>query len=74
MTENKGIIEYQAGLIPVYNPRQKAQKENILLIGDAAAQVKATTGGGIIQGLTAAECAANSISENISYEKAWREK
>ncbi len=74
ITGNKGIIEYQAGLIPVYNPRQKAQKENILLIGDAAAQVKATTGGGIIQGLTAAECAANSISENISYEKAWRGK
>jgi flavin-dependent dehydrogenase len=55
------IIEYQSGLIPVYNPWQqlKKPKDNIFLIGDAATQVKATTYGGIIYGLHAAAYLAN---------------
>jgi len=51
------IIEYQSGLIPVYDTHQKIQKphEKIFLIGDAAGHVKATTYGGIIYGLHAAD-------------------
>ena len=49
------VIEHQAGLVPVYNPKQQIQKRNILLIGDAATQVKATTGGGVVHGLLAAK-------------------
>ena len=39
----------------------KTKKDNIYLVGDAATQVKATTGGGIIQGLKAAQALTNSI-------------
>jgi digeranylgeranylglycerophospholipid reductase len=51
------VLEDQSGTIPVYDPRQKLRKpgENIFLIGDAATQVKATTYGGIIYGLLAAQ-------------------
>ena len=44
-------------MIPVHDPGQKLRKpgENIFLIGDAATEVKATTYGGIIYGLLAAQ-------------------
>ena len=45
------------------------QKNNVFLVGDAASQVKATTGGGIIQGLTAAKALADCITKNKNYEK-----
>jgi len=41
------------------------EKEEVLLIGDAAGQVKSTTGGGIIFGGNAAIIAARSISDHI---------
>lgn len=47
-------IEYQSGIIPFYDPNLRIQKGNIFLVGDAATQVKATTGGGIIPGMAAA--------------------
>jgi flavin-dependent dehydrogenase len=62
------VIEDQSGLIPVYNPGQKVRKpgESIFLIGDAATQVKATTYGGIIYGLLAAQYLADNPA---TYEK-----
>jgi digeranylgeranylglycerophospholipid reductase len=62
------VIEDQSGLIPVYNPGQKVRKpgEAIFLIGDAATQVKATTYGGIIYGLIAAQYLAEDPS---TYER-----
>jgi len=63
----KGIIEYQGGLIPIYNPKQTIKKNNIYLIGDAASQVKATTGGGIIPSFKAAKALSNAIIKNSSY-------
>jgi len=68
----KNIIEYQAGLIPKYNPSIKAQKDTIYIVGDAASQVKATTGGGIIQGLTASKALSSSITDNKDYDKEFR--
>lgn len=69
------IKEYQAGVIPVYNPKIKTQKGNVFLLGDAATQVKATTYGGIIQGLMAAEELSSSIlSGGFDYEKRWRKR
>ena len=70
--KSKDIIEYQSGLIPRYNPKRKAQKNNVYLVGDAAAQVKATTGGGIIQGLIASKALSDSIINKKSYEISWR--
>ena len=53
-------IAQQGGTIP-YGMMNKVAFNNILLLGDAACQVKATTGGGIIMLLTSAKFAANCI-------------
>ena len=59
------------GTIPVYNKFIKTQYEykdtDILLVGDAAAQVKATTGGGIVMG---GICALQTPFHD--YEKRWK--
>ncbi len=72
--DKKEIIEKQGGLIPIYNPKLKTKKDSIYLVGDAATQVKATTGGGIIQGLKAAKNLADSIINKTNYEKEWRKE
>jgi len=56
------IINQQGGLIP-YGLMNKLAFDNVLLVGDSAGQVKATTGGGIIMLLTAAKYAANCIKK-----------
>ena len=66
------VCECQGGLIPLYDPKLKTEKENIFLVGDAALQVKATTGGGIIQGIMAAKALADAIEKNKSYESEWK--
>ncbi len=53
-------IDQQGGIIP-YGMMNKVAFNNILLLGDAACQVKATTGGGIIMLLTSAKYAASCI-------------
>ncbi|MFP4403225.1 MAG: geranylgeranyl reductase family protein [Candidatus Woesearchaeota archaeon] len=73
LDKNK-ILATQAGLIPIYNPKIKTQKDNFYLVGDSAAQVKATTGGGIIQGLISSKILADCILNKKNYEKQWRKK
>jgi len=63
-------IEMNAGLIPIFNPMLRIQKDNIFLLGDAATQVKASTLGGIIPGLKAAELLTESLSRKKNY--AWQ--
>jgi digeranylgeranylglycerophospholipid reductase len=64
-------------------PLRKSYAERVLVIGEAAGQVKATTGGGIYYGLLAARLAADTISQAFArgcfaattlqrYEQAWR--
>ena len=72
--KNKDIMEKQGGLIPIYNPKLKTKKDRVYLIGDAASQVKATTGGGIIQGLKAAQALTNSIINKRDYQKEWKKE
>ncbi|MCK4669680.1 MAG: NAD(P)/FAD-dependent oxidoreductase [Nanoarchaeota archaeon] len=67
MFPNLDILEYQGGLIPMYKEK-KVQKKNVYLVGDAAMQVKATTGGGVVTGLLAAKALADSIVRKKSYE------
>ena len=64
----KDVIDCQGGLIPVYNRRLKIQKNNVFLVGDAAAQLKATTGGGIVPGLIASKALAKTITSGGSYK------
>ena len=72
-TGKKDILCWESGIIPIYNPRQIIQKNDIYLIGDAATQVKATTGGGIIPSLKAAhtlcDCIINKKNYNAEFNK-----
>lgn len=72
--KKKDITGYQGGVIPKYSPSQITQKSNVYLVGDAACQVKATTGGGIIQAMTAAQALSYSIVEGKDYENEWRKR
>lgn len=68
---SRKIIENQSGVIPLFNPKLTIKKDNIYLLGDAANFVKATTGGGINQGLKAAEILSESM---IKYDKEIKRK
>ncbi|MFH0867677.1 MAG: NAD(P)/FAD-dependent oxidoreductase [Candidatus Woesearchaeota archaeon] len=73
-TGKKEVLCWESGIIPIYNPKQTIQKGNIYLIGDAASQVKATTGGGIIPSLKAAHTLYNSIINNKDYNKEFKKQ
>lgn len=65
-----------SGAIPI-GPPDRVTGERGFLIGDAAAQTKPFTGGGILYGMTAADHAAERIDPEdpgtlTDYEKAWR--
>jgi len=68
------VLEYQGGIIPKYNPKLSTydRKKNVMLLGDAATQVKWTTGGGIIQGLIAAKCVAKAVLTKQNYQTLWK--
>jgi len=51
--------------IPLYRCCGKVRVGNVLLVGDAAAQVKPTTGGGIVMGMAAAKFAGEVLSNNL---------
>ncbi len=77
--ESKVAREFHA-LIPI-RPRARTQKDNILLVGDAAGQAKASTGGGIVFGSRCAKVASDVIAAHLKsgkallgYESAWRKK
>ena len=59
-------IDQQGGIIP-YGSMNKSAFKNVLLLGDAAGQVKATTGGGIVMLLTAVKYASNCVK--LSFEQ-----
>lgn len=71
-------IEHVVGGIPL-GPPPKTAKEGVILVGDAAGQVKPTSGGGIYMGAICAKIAgevAAKASRNETgveeYEKRWR--
>jgi len=66
-----------SGLIPI-GPPDTVTSDRAFLVGDAAAQTKPFTGGGIRYGMTAADHAARTIDPDdpetlADYESAWRE-
>jgi flavin-dependent dehydrogenase len=66
-----------SGLIPIGTPNRVTGSRSFL-IGDAAAQTKPFTGGGILYGMTAADHAAREIDPTEpgtlgDYERSWRE-
>ena len=67
-----------SGAIPV-GPPARVTTDRAFLIGDAAAQTKPFTGGGILYGMAAADIAAEAIDPNdpgtlTQYESRWREE
>lgn len=55
-------IDRQGGIIPLGTMNHVAF-DNVMLLGDSAGQVKATTGGGIVMLLTAAKYAAHAVKK-----------
>ena len=67
-----------SGAIPV-GPPDRVTTDRTFLIGDAAAQTKPFTGGGILYGMTAADIAAATIAPDdpgtlADYESGWRDE
>lgn len=58
-----GCFDEAAGIIPVGPPLSGVCRENVLLVGDAAFHTKATSGGGLMIGLQAAEVCADTVVE-----------
>jgi flavin-dependent dehydrogenase len=58
-------IDYQASMVPMhkfqYSARLTEVRQKVFLIGDAAAQVKVTTVGGVVTGLRGARAVAEAI-------------
>lgn len=64
LLDKQNIEQKIAGVIPL-GPLKKTYSENILLVGDAAAQVKPTSGGGLYPGLLCANHCANVTIEAL---------
>ncbi|MBR0472961.1 MAG: NAD(P)/FAD-dependent oxidoreductase [Methanosphaera sp.] len=62
------IIEKHNGMIPRFNPNKKITQNNTILLGDAAGQVKPTTGGGLISGFNCAEIASKNTNKMLEEE------
>ena len=54
-----------SSLIPIGEPLKSIVKNNVMLVGDAAFQTKATTGGGIILGMQAGKILSESINNHF---------
>jgi len=59
------ILRLYSGSIPL-TPLRRFYSDNVMLVGDAAGQVKPTSGGGIYTGVTAAKLCARSAGEALS--------
>jgi flavin-dependent dehydrogenase len=80
MLSDARFVNGQASMIPL-SSRKITVKDNVALVGDAAGQVKATTGGGIIFGVSCAKILAATIESRITkgaplshYEREWRRR
>jgi len=60
---NVKVLEKNSALIPCGDPLNNITKENYALVGDAAFQTKATTGGGVIFGMNAGNILGDVLSE-----------
>lgn len=74
--EKHRLISKQGGLIPYFSPLISLQRKKGMLtsylVGDAATQVKSTTGGGIIPGMRSGALLSSCLTSGISYNLAFR--
>ena len=66
--DSNKVVHKSGGLIPLFNPQIGPSWKKVYLVGDAAGQVKASTGGGVMTGGLAAKALANAIHEGTPYE------
>jgi len=59
------IVKKYHGVIPANNHKNDIVRKRAILIGDAASQVKSTTGGGLIMGFVCAKIAADVVYEAL---------
>lgn len=59
------IIEKYKGFIPIFNKKNRLVKSRVILIGDAAGQIKPTSGGGLLIAFDACKCACEHIVKAI---------
>ncbi|AUB58169.1 MULTISPECIES: geranylgeranyl reductase family protein [Methanobacterium] len=62
------ILKKYYGVIPRHDPHKQLVKDRVILLGDAASQVKPTTGGGLIMGFTSAEIASRAVSKALEVD------
>lgn len=70
-----GKVKYSSAVIPAELRAKTAMRrngKNIILVGDSAGQVKATTGGGVIFGTNCARIAGNFFTNPRRYEVEWK--
>jgi len=81
--DNIEITKYIGGVVPL-GPLKKTTTSNMMLVGDAAAQIKPTSGGGIYTGLLCAQYCSSVAVESLEksdysndalkkYHKCWYE-
>ncbi|MFQ6126822.1 MAG: NAD(P)/FAD-dependent oxidoreductase [Candidatus Heimdallarchaeota archaeon] len=63
------IIGRLGGRIPITGPIKKTYTDNFLVIGDAAGQIKPTTGGGVVVGGLCAQIAGKIAAKAIQLER-----
>ncbi len=61
------FYDKSSAMIPIGPPLKTVTVENILLVGDAASHTKATSGGGIVIGMKAAQVCAETIANNFKH-------
>ncbi len=82
LVPDDGVIPARSWVVPVL-PLQRASADRVLAVGDAAGQVKPTSGGGIYFGMLSAEAAADTAAQAFRrgsftakslsvYERRWR--
>jgi geranylgeranyl reductase family protein len=62
------IIKKYHGFIPNYDPKKNLVNDRTILLGDAASQVKPTTGGGLMIGFECAKMASTTITRALQME------
>jgi digeranylgeranylglycerophospholipid reductase len=72
------VVEQTGGLIPTSHPLHTCVNKsgNVLLIGDAGRFTCSFTGGGIINGIISAKCAARAIIDGVPrrYDEYWKKE
>jgi geranylgeranyl reductase family protein len=66
---NCNILEKYNGKIPIFDKKKKLVNDRVILIGDAASQLKPTTGGGLIIGFDTCDIAKEAIVKFLNGDK-----